>query len=412
MKRFFPTSVLITQGELMNYAGSEIVALELAEYFSQKGSTVQVLTNYIGAPIAKEFRKLKNVSVQINPSKINYENLDLVWVHHQLIPQQILDLAQQQKLHAKIVFHHMSPYHPLEFPFAPRVEQYLADLILFNSHETQKAIESKLSTIKFYGELMNNPAPDFYYNPKQTVMRSDAPKNILVVSNHSLDELIDIIKIAELEGLSVRRIGGANWHDQRRVNAKDLEWADVVLSIGKTVQYGVVSGVPVYCYDQFGGPGYLSKSNFKRAAELNFSGRGFAKKRPRVVVKEIMNGYRNAHEFAQYARRTYAEDYLLSRKMDFIFDSLEHRTSSDRGRLPQEDRAAFDALSERVWNAHRTLCNLTASYDRQSRAYDALQKEHEKFAAALEGVFASISWRITTPLRRINKGFRNKNLNK
>jgi len=258
VKNLFPKSVLITQGELMNYAGSEIVALELAEYFSQKGSDVQILTNYIGSPIAKEFRKLKSVTVQTDPSKINYEKLDLVWIHHQLIPQQILDLAQQHKLHAKIIFHHMSPYHPLEFPFAPRVEQYLADLILFNSHETQKAIESKLSTIKFNGALMNNPAPDFYSNSTGRKGHQDTPRNILVVSNHPLDEFVEIIELAKAEGMTVRRIGGAARHEQRRVNLKDLEWADVVLSIGKTVQYAVVSGVPVFCYDQFGGPGYLS----------------------------------------------------------------------------------------------------------------------------------------------------------
>jgi len=125
-------------------------------------------------------------------------------------------------------------------------------------------------------------------------------------------------------------------------------------------------------------------------------------------VKEIIDGYKSAQEFAEYARYAYGKEYILSEKMNSILNSLSGKPLSTERELSQEDRVAFDALSQRLWSAHRNLCNLTASYDRQSRAYDTLQKEHEKFVTALEGVFNSISWKITTPLRRINKGFRSK----
>jgi hypothetical protein len=139
----FPKSVLITQGELINYAGSEIVTLELAEYFSSKGSLVHVLSNYIGAPIDKEFKKLKNVVLHTSSTSIDFTSLELLWIHHQLIPQEVLDLAEKGQLKAKVVFHHMSSFHPLEFPFAIRIEAYLADLVLFSSCLVKDTIEGR-----------------------------------------------------------------------------------------------------------------------------------------------------------------------------------------------------------------------------------------------------------------------------
>lgn len=47
----------------------------------------------------------------------------------------------------------------------------------------------------------------------------------------------------------------------------------VVITIGKTVQMAILANRPVYCYDHFGGPGWLTDQNYEGAVALNFSGR-------------------------------------------------------------------------------------------------------------------------------------------
>jgi hypothetical protein len=56
-------------------------------------------------------------------------------------------------------------------------------------------------------------------------------------------------------------------------SAELLDHYDCVISIGKTVQYCLVQGIPVFLYDRFGGPGYLNESNYELAEYYNFSGR-------------------------------------------------------------------------------------------------------------------------------------------
>lgn len=397
-----PKSILITQGELVNYAGSEVITLELAEYFSQHNYHVQIFTNYIGAPLSGEFRTLKNVIVHTDSSKINYKDLDLVWIHHQLIPKELLDFIERREINPKIIFHHMSPYHPLEFPFAPRIEQYLADLVLFNSFETKVMLEAKLSEIDFKGSLLNNPAPDMYHIPAAQQRHRNNLKNLLVVSNHLPDEMKDAINLARSLGLNVKILGGESGGERRRLNPKDLAWADVLVSIGKTVQYAIVNGTPVYCYDHFGGPGYLDETNFSHAADLNFSGRGFKKKRARTILNEIIKKYSAAQLYSQYAYHKYGSEYLLSTKMPALVKSLELAKPRNK-QLSRVDRVAFDALSDRLWWVHRDLCEVTASHNQLSKEYVILDDDHNKLISTLEAVFESISWKITKPLREANK---------
>ena len=54
---------------------------------------------------------------------------------------------------------------------------------------------------------------------------------------------------------------------------------DVVLTIGKTVQYALLGNKVVYCYDHFGGMGYLSLKNYEIARYHNFQEGGGREKR-------------------------------------------------------------------------------------------------------------------------------------
>ncbi len=413
MNALVPKSILITQGELVNYTGSEIVTLELAEHFSNYGSMVHVLTNYIGEPIAKDFKNLKNVVLHTTTENIDFNLLDLVWIHHQLIPQEIVELAESSLLKTKVVFHHMSPYHPLEFPFLVRIEKELADLVLFNSHETKRAIEAQLNSIDLKGHVFSNPAPDEFRIEHAGRKYSKKLGRLLVVSNHLPSELIEAINTLKSNGVDVKIFGMTQGETYKRVRPKDLQWADAIISIGKTVQYALQGGVPVYCYDHFGGSGYLAKHNFQKNSDLNFSGRGFAKKESTVIVDELLADYSKAQIFAKQARDEHGLKYLMSKKIDETLERLNSNPKKPFIRLSAADKAAYTSLQKQLWAFHKSFHHISKAYSelaqvhsKQSVTVTRLENEIALLKKQLEDTYKSKSWRLTEPLRIVNKNIR------
>ncbi len=131
--------VLITQNNLSDLAGSEIVTLELSEFFTSRGAQATVYTYGFGEPISEEFSKLPNVKVVTNiQNDLSFSDFDIVWVHHQILPINMFDeLASGCKIPV-VVFNHMSTIAPLELPHLNGLEKTLASLILFNSFEGRR----------------------------------------------------------------------------------------------------------------------------------------------------------------------------------------------------------------------------------------------------------------------------------
>lgn len=76
----------------------------------------------------------------------------------------------------------------------------------------------------------------------------------------------------------------------REVTPDLISQYDCVFTIGKTVQYCMISSTPVYVYDRFGGFGYLDAENFEKCAYANFSGRGGITKSSEEIASEIIKG--------------------------------------------------------------------------------------------------------------------------
>jgi len=410
-----PRTILLTQGELVDYGGSEMVTLELAEYLSRVGWSVHVLTNFISEPMLKEFRPLNGVTVHTNADTVDATELDLIWVHHQLLPEAIVDMAEQGLLTAKVVFHHMSPFVPLEFPLFARVENWLADAILFNSAETQRALESALSSLEVRGEVFGNPAPDtFWSDPAGRTYRA-ALARLLIVSNHMPTEIWEAVQELRAEGVEVRAVGRFPGAEARRTRPDDLEWADAVVSIGKTVQYAIVNGLPAYCYDHFGGSGWLDSENFGKNAELNFSGRGFKSKGASEIVDELVHGFTDAQDFARRAHVEHGPHYLLSYRWQQVMDGLAKHDST-RSTLEPSEKATFTATQRYLWELHRAsrvhwehMVAVSGDLAEQLRLVDDVRRHDADqkaqitdLQAQLDSLKKSRAWRIGALLRWLN----------
>jgi hypothetical protein len=103
------------------------------------------------------------------------------------------------------------------------------------------------------------------------------------------------------------------------VTPKALLKYDAVITIGKTVQYCLACGVPVYVYDKSGGCGYLNKKNFTKNRLVNFSGRGNKKKTSEQIFSEIINGYDDARKYQESVRDEMIQEFNLANYIEKLF---------------------------------------------------------------------------------------------
>jgi hypothetical protein len=238
-------SILITNRRLENFGGSELVALELAEEFKAQGYDVLLYSPYIGDPMKRV------IKVPYTTELPKTDDFDTLWIHHNIL---IHKLGFKKRAGQKIIFNHMSSYVSAEWPQNVQYENDLADLIFANSAETRV----KLEDLGLKGvRLFQNPAPKIFEGV------GGSGSEILLVSNHRPPELANIVG---------NRVG---LEYPRRMTPEIMSQAKLVICNGKTVQMALRAGVPVYLYDHFGGPGWLTEKNFEKAVHFNFSGRGF-----------------------------------------------------------------------------------------------------------------------------------------
>lgn len=398
-------SVLLTQLRLSDFTGSEIITLELAEYFSKRAKNVFIATTTYDNPIKTEFENLNNITVfNINDEKLNEvireEGVDLAWIHHQMIPDALLESPSN----TKFVFHHMSPYTNYETPFVPEIERVLADKILLNSEETKDSfIERGLMPEGAVGEVFNNAAPDEF---DQTSDQSKVLKSVLVVSNHVPEEMSQALELLRENDIRVTTFGVRD-DTYQRLTAQDVLDHDVIISIGKTVQYSLLARRPVYCYDRFGGPGYLNEDNFATAEKLNFSGRGFDSKEPNQIVEEIITHYDSAKKSILTLYESHRDRFSLSYRIEKVLDEI-NRQNDDKVLDPVEV-IRYKNLRDMIFTPQtsiRRIDNLEreiAQKNTKIKELEAVAGDLKHFRYAYQDVTSSISYKVgklvSLPLR-------------
>lgn len=359
------TKILITQAHLLRFMGSEIVTLELAEYLAGQGVEVVIATHSYGYPIREEFDRIKGVTVfelWDDALRVNLEERlpDLVWVQHSIIPVTALQHAEKMLF----MFHHMSSILPAEFTMAAALESVLATAVLF---ESPRSLEVHSAT-GVYGtvepdrlQVMGNAAPGRFGD----VARAHSlERRITVVSNHIPPELVGALEmLSENFNLDVIGTQSELGATPRRVTPDTLASTDAIITIGKTVQYAIVAGVPVYCYDHFGGPGWINLNNIEEARWENFSGRGSGAKTANEIAAEITTGFDDAVAEAALVRRDWTRVFLLPERLDDLL------------KFASERRKIIGKLTSQQIQAHENVQAAFGSYVREWIRMHALSEE-------------------------------------
>ena len=314
--------ILITHPFLYEINGATIVTLELATFLQEQGAKVCVYANVFEDPIKQYFsREGIRVDVANKMPQYHLSDFDFVWINSQTFPVNLLKElgdADKVKLAPKFIFMHMSAHSFCadEMPYIYNFEESLSSLSLFVSEEafdTNKAFFEKLPENTDY---YRNPAPLSYGQISKK--QRDGLKKVLVVANYPCSELREIKDILEKKNISIDYLGFCG-DKYELINERILSNYDAVISIGKTVQYCLVSGIPVYIYGQYGGPGWLNKKNYTKAKKYNFSGRGFRDKTPEEIVDDLILYYPKAKRFHDENQDDFADEYLIDNVATRVF---------------------------------------------------------------------------------------------
>lgn len=406
------TRILITHTTISRIMGSTVVAAQLASCLQQKGASVTVFSAAFSSP-AKEMFERNNILVVTNEDvDLDLYSFDFIWVNSQILPLSLVRAldefnraaeGDQRVLMEKMpvfIFNHMGAMEEVcdEFPYIPLLEESVASLEVYVSPEAYAAMQPYYDTARnadIPQAIFPNPAPREYAFDRSHLIEGVKPRSVLFVSSHLPEEAVQAMALLRQQGVSVHHIGtGA---DEREVTPDVIAQADAVVSIGKTVQYCLLSATPVFVYDYLGGYGYLSEDNRESAQYANFSGRGGVKLSAEEIVAALLGDYSSAAEYLESNLEMWREQFALDAQVDKIFaladprQTLSFPYSSYTKTLMQQERFAF-----RYWKTWSEYIELF-EWTRDNR--DAI----EKLLGVIDDIQNSMSFKagraITAPLR-------------
>lgn len=339
--------VLVLNDFLAEWTGSEIIALEVAQHFNATTSSFWCIE-----PLKAQLDDWRALD------EIDLSEYDLVWAQqHAVFP--LLDRMKVGSSRPFIIWVSLSPYDVMDNVPKSILEAY-ADLIVCNSRETAVARGSET--------IFGNAAPNrFHFEREERELR-----NILFVSNNQPVEMLEAEQLLQRKGYETRFLGRNR--EFKLLEPSDLEWADCVVTIGKTVRYALASSTPVFVYDRFGGDGYLNAENYSINEANNFSGRPTCRK---LTADQI------AHEIIE--KHNYWSPPPQPRLGDFL-DRLA-ASSTKQPFLRHADLEAMSAMSSAI-----------GSWMAQTNAWKRAAHASERTAQDFEN--GNIGWRLLGRIAR------------
>jgi len=333
---------LLGTHHLVHFGGSELVMYDLAKHFRSTDHNVTVVTFLYDYPVRKLFEEAQIRVINILQDKLTQTDFDLMWTQHWPV---LYDLFYRWNVNVRHAVHScLSPYEPLERP--PLFANHLS-LCLANSNETRdRLIAGKVKPDQIY--VFGNCVPDDYFEYYKENLTD--LKRIAVVSNHVPEEVRSAANLLNGRGLKVDIYGIG--HLFQHVTKDVLLDYDAVITIGRTVQQAMALGIPVYCYDRFGGPGWLTHENFKKAEHFNFSGRCTRRKlNEHQLVSEVINRYPAALQSRKQLYHHAVDNYRLSKNVNHVLKLVDQKPPVDKKNI----MALYPSVRERNENYLRTL---------------------------------------------------------
>lgn len=308
--------ILVLNHHLKEFAGSELHTFDVCVALKKMGHDIMVGTFFYNQPLQALFEKENFVVINFLKTTCEDKYFDLIIGHHFPV---LCDVLIEQNIKCKkLIFHSMSFFEPLE-EFVIFNEDYC--LYTVNSEENRhKKLENSIRE----AIVFPNSIPAYFFN-----YYSDTEKplhSVAVVSNHLCEEVNEAVKILIGKGINVTIYGYGHGHRSEHITPELLLQYDTVITIGRTVQYGLALGIPVYCYDHFGGPGWITTHNIEVASNFNFSGRCcYEKKSSEKIADEILGQYALATQDRFFLHDFSKKHYDLEKNMNYLLNQTQKK---------------------------------------------------------------------------------------
>jgi hypothetical protein len=304
-------NILLTNNRIKDYTGSEIDTANIANYFISLNHNVDIFTLEYGNPLLKHLNEKVRI-IGYENADILLDNYDLIWSHHFPLLDYILF---SKKIKAKYInYSCLSSYEPYEMP--PLYYKFLTS-VTYLSKETIDCFKKQNIDMKNFSFFPNYVYDEYFKNIK-TINKL---KKICIVSNHIPQELKEAKKIFENNKYSVDIYGLG--YTETMINADILNKYDLVISIGKTVNYALGLGIPVFCYDHFGGDLYITKENIKDSFNFNFSGRyKKIKLNANKIYNYIINNYKDALLSVDYNKKFMMKNCSFENNIAYLLKKI------------------------------------------------------------------------------------------
>ncbi len=311
MNKILDKNILITLWYADGLHGGVKYSAELGRFFHSIGYNVYLCTVKSKDNI-KQFLAHNHINVFNIHDDLPDIEFDIVWAHHWPIFPYLIRKGLRYK---KLINSCLSSFLFLERPI---MLDGNIDMYLCLTQSMKEILTKQYNIDENKINVLPNTAPDDFFvtKPQNTNLT-----NVAIVSNHVPQELLDAVKIFKRNKIDVTIYGGKYPVD---ITPDVLAQHDVIISIGKTVQYCLAMGKPVYNYDHFGGSGYITPENIDIEEKQNFSGRSFyTKKTAQQIVDEIINQYTHVVGLQNDLRKIADVRYKLSVQVNNILSKLD-----------------------------------------------------------------------------------------
>ena len=364
--------VLIGSSRLSDLAGSEITAIELCEVFKGLNYEVFIASFEIKEPFSSLIKeKFKYFDLSDIKAFNEDTQFDLVWLHHTTTSTRIL-LDRNVKV-KYVIYSSLSFFEPIE---SPPLSLFSMSMYLVNSEENYEKFVESYPEFRSKVKVLHNSALRNFWNLVK-VKHNKNLKRIGIVSNHIPNEIADLTLILKKNDIEFDVIGLSG--KPMYITPELLHSYDAIITIGKTVQYCIACQIPVYCYDHFGGYGWITLESFDIARKHNFSGRGGnGKLDSNTIFNDLLSGYSNAYksasDLANVGKRYFdleenITDILLNIKDKFILNSTSDTDINILSRFNQ----VFLSYRNMINNLESLLLNKSSS--NKVLTYEASERE-------------------------------------
>jgi hypothetical protein len=290
--------ILMTNNTLRHLGGTETYTYALAVQLTKMGHSVTCYSPDLGQ--VADRLKQEGISV-VSDLTDAPGSIDMIHAHH----HDPALVAQSHYPQTPLIFtsHGVLPWQE-QPPVGMNVHKYVA---------VSEEVLGQLRRLSDDCTIIRNGIDPARFS-SHTPISPDVLRRILA-SNYMKPDMKTLIqKAADGIGADVRFIGGtqANWHIESHI-----EWADLVIGLGRTALEAMAMKRAVLVYDYNGSDGMVTPHSFDILQVRNFSGRTYGGQYTRPLLKRELLRYNPAdppvlHEriFIEHAIETAAESYV------------------------------------------------------------------------------------------------------